>query len=235
MNDSRDHNAKLMSLAVHELRTPVAVVGGYLRMVLKHFGENLTEQQQKLLKEAEKSCGTLGRLLGDLGELAHIEDGRAVVRREPTAIFRLLDEVASTVHTDDDRGVTLEVRGGNPDVQVLGDPDRLRSVLASLITAVLRERVEPGPVLAVGNVVTTANGTSAVLAIGDPDQAPALVAQVPEPSCFDQYRGGLGFQLPLAVAIVSALGGRLASPVEERGHLAIVLSLPVVTQSESTA
>ena len=52
MTDNRDSQAKLLSLAVHEFRTPVAVVSGYLRMLLRHFGGNLTEQQRKLLQES---------------------------------------------------------------------------------------------------------------------------------------------------------------------------------------
>jgi signal transduction histidine kinase len=57
------HNpfARTLSLTVHELRTPVTVVSGYLRMLLKEQGGPLTEKQRKMLEEAERSCGRIGR------------------------------------------------------------------------------------------------------------------------------------------------------------------------------
>jgi signal transduction histidine kinase len=204
-------------------------------MILRHFGESLTDQQRKLLEEAEKSNGAVAKLLADLSDLAHIEDGRSVVRRQPVPIFDLLSEVASTVHADTDRGVTLEVRCTSPGARVHGDAERLRPVLDSLLTAVLRERVEPGVVLACCGLVADGGAPEAVIAIGDAETAPALASRRPEEGSFDQYRGGLGFRLPLAAAVVAAHGGRLVSPIEHRGRLTIVLSLPVVTESENTA
>ncbi|MGH3117468.1 MAG: histidine kinase dimerization/phospho-acceptor domain-containing protein, partial [Gaiellales bacterium] len=41
---------RLLSLAVHELRTPATVVGGYLRMVLKDRAGPLSEDQRRLLQ-----------------------------------------------------------------------------------------------------------------------------------------------------------------------------------------
>ena len=50
---------RLLSLSVHELRTPMTVVAGYLRMLLKDRAGPVTDQQRRLLEEAEKSCGRL--------------------------------------------------------------------------------------------------------------------------------------------------------------------------------
>ena len=45
---------KVLSLSVHEFRTPMTVVAGYLRMLLKDRAGPITDQQRKLLEEAEK-------------------------------------------------------------------------------------------------------------------------------------------------------------------------------------
>ena len=50
---------RLLSLTVHEFRTPMTVVAGYLRMLLKDRAGPITEQQRRLLEEAEKSCTRL--------------------------------------------------------------------------------------------------------------------------------------------------------------------------------
>ena len=47
---------RVMSLAVHELRTPVTVVSGYLRMLLRDQAGPLTDKQRKMVEEADRSC-----------------------------------------------------------------------------------------------------------------------------------------------------------------------------------
>ena len=54
-----DEYARLLSLAVHELRTPASVVGGYLRMLTTFSDPPLDEKQQKMVDEAGKSCASV--------------------------------------------------------------------------------------------------------------------------------------------------------------------------------
>lgn len=45
---------QLITLAVHEFRTPASVVGGYLRMLQRDPDNPLTERQRKMVEDAEK-------------------------------------------------------------------------------------------------------------------------------------------------------------------------------------
>ena len=233
MNEHREHCAKLLSLAVHEFRSPVAVVSGYLRLLVKHFGDNLTEKQLHLLQESEKSCGTIARLLADLGELGQLESGRAAMRRERLPIFGLLQRVAPNVQEGRDRGVTLEVVAPDVEVFVEGDPARLSTAIESILHAVLRER--PGDARVVACGMLHGDGAPLVtIVVGDEEVAASLPGDgAPATDGFDEYRGGLGFRLPMAARVVEAHGGRLHSPVTERGHLAIVLTLPLTTSPDA--
>jgi K+-sensing histidine kinase KdpD len=74
---------KVLSLAVHEFRTPSSVVAGYIRMLLKERAGPIPETQRRLLEEAEKSCGRLSALLAEMSNVldslyAHF--GRAAQR-----------------------------------------------------------------------------------------------------------------------------------------------------------
>jgi two-component system, OmpR family, sensor histidine kinase BaeS len=241
MSDHRNRCAKLVSLAVHEFRTPTAVVAGYLRMVLRHFDQNLSDQQRKLLEESEKSCGALAKLLADFADLAQLEEGAIGFRREPVSLWPLLRDMASTVQEGKDRGVTLEVQTPEEAVVVEGDPRRLSEAVGSLMTAVMRERQAETKVLAACRLGIHDGTRSAVIALGDHESAGSLaeafdISDSHEQQSFDEYRGGLGFRLPAAARIVEAHGGRLASPVAQRGRLAIVMSLPVtIANAESAA
>jgi signal transduction histidine kinase len=236
MTDHREPLAKLLSLAVHEFRTPVAVVSGYLRMLLRHFDENLTEQQRKLLQESEKSCGNLALLLTDLSDLAQIEDGRLALRHEPVRIVELLREVAEDVHEGEDRGVRLEIRDDGREAVVMGDRERLKTALAALLTATLRERAEPGAVVG-ACALRRGERDEAVIALADGDAALDLASRAgaTDPRPFDEYRGGMGFRMPIAARVIEAHGGRVSSPVVEKGRLTIVLSLPAAAEPERAA
>lgn len=227
MTDPReDHCARLLSLAVHEFRTPAAVVSGYLRMVLRHFGDGLSDQQRKLIEESEKACGTLSRLLADFSDLARLEQGGIQLTRERLPLGALLGQVASNLQEGADRGlgVTVDAQDG---LFVEADRVRLGEAVGSLMAAVLRERPEGAQVVAVAR--QDGDPRSALVAFGDVDTAPGLLADHHSRSRpFDEYRGGLGFRLPAAARIVEAHGGRLASPVAERGRLSIVMTLPAV-------
>jgi K+-sensing histidine kinase KdpD len=233
MADNHDRSANLLSLAVHELRTPVSVVSGYLRMLLRHFGESLTDQQRSLVEQAEKSCGSLATLLGDLSDLAHLEGGQTVIQRAPVPLGPLLADLATDVHEGLDRGITFGVRACETDVVVLGDARRLSTALATLATAVLRERADPASMLAACRLEDTGDGRIVRIAIAEASSIDSVLADDGHED-FDEYRGGLGFRLVLASCIVVAHGGRVSSPVSARGRLAILVSLPVAPDAESS-
>ena len=57
---------RLISLAVHELRSPAGVVSGYLRMLQRDTETPLSERHRKMVTEAEKSCARLVALITEL-------------------------------------------------------------------------------------------------------------------------------------------------------------------------
>ena len=85
--------SKVLSLSVHEFRTPMTVVAGYIRMLLKDRAGPLTDPQRKLLEEAEKSCGRLTALLTEVSDLSNLEGRLNTAQRQVSSGLRL-QEVA---------------------------------------------------------------------------------------------------------------------------------------------
>ena len=230
-----DKFPRTLSLAVHELRTPVTVVCGYLRMVLKEQGGPLTDKQRKMLQEAERSCERIGALVSEMSELGKLEGQELTVARQDIDLAHLTIEVAGNMHEGEDRGVHLDVRVPDGDVVVVGDRARLSAAIGSLLHAALRERGEPGVVVAQCAVMKSdaapdAASTWAVLAVGDADTVRALIDGAHrEQAPFDEYRGGLGLALPVARRVVEALGGSLWSAGGERPRAGSALRLPLRT------
>ncbi len=219
-----------MSLAVHELRTPVTVVCGYLRMVLKEQGGPLTDRQRKMLEEAERSCNRISALVAEMSDLGKLESKELAVSRQDVDMAALVSELASAMHEGEDRGVHLDVRVPNRPIMVSGDRGRLSAAITTLLHAALRERGEPGVIVAECAAMIDTAPAWALLTVGDEAILPSLTqAARGTPPPFDEWRGGLGLALPVARRVVEALGGTLWSAPGERPRAGSALRLPLRT------
>lgn len=218
---------RALSLAVHELRTPVTVVSGYLRMLLKEQGGPISEKQRKMLEEMERSCARIAALVTEMSEIGKLESGDLAVARQPFDFAALVAELASGMQEGHDRGVTLELRGADARLDVVGDRARLGAAVGALLHAALRERGEAGIVVA-HCAQSDAGGSWAVLAIGDEADVAALVAAQGEAG-FDEWRGGMGLALPLARRVVAAHGGAIWSASGDRRRAGSAMRIPLNT------
>jgi len=224
---TRDDCPRLLSLAVHEFRTPVTVVAGYLRMLLK-MQAGIGDQPRKLLEEAEKSCTRLAALIAELSEVSNFEAGHLALDRRDVGWFALVDEVAGAVHEGADRGVRVEVRHPDREAVVTADRKQLGRALEAVATATLRERADPGVIVAACGTARIQDGAVAYVTIaprGAGDDAAGFEAG--QWDTFERWRGGLGFRLVLAQAIVAAHGGTLFSGRGPRARAACAAILPL--------
>lgn len=215
MARSEESYPKLLSLAVHELRTPASVVGGYLRMLQRDTDASLNARQRKMIDEAEKSCARLVQLVAELSEISKLDAGLITLAQQPLDIFGLVEEVAASVHEGADREVRLEVRGDSTGAPLSGDVDRLRTAFHSIFRAILREQPTAGIVVADRRLEKAGAVTSAVIVVTGSEHVHAAYS-APAGS-FDEKRGGLGLALPIARRVIEAHGGRITSPTEPEG------------------
>jgi K+-sensing histidine kinase KdpD len=224
MPTHKDSCAELLSLAVHEFRTPVSVVGGYLRM-LQRDEDTLSERQRKWVDDAEKSCARLVALIAEMSEVSQFDAGMTTLRREPLDVFTAVQEVAAGVHEAKDREVRFEVRGQATGAPVTGDSARLRGAFTAIFKAILREQPSACTVVADRRIASRDGASSAVVVVARLDNVQA--AYDASPAAFDEKRGGLGFALPIARRIIEGHGGRLWAPATSAERGAAVVSLPI--------
>ena len=134
---------KLLSLAAHELRSPLTVVGGYIRMLLKDRAGPLTEQQRRLMEEAEKSCGRLSMLVSEVSELAHLESGKAAFNRSSVDVRTVLADAVRDLPELPDRTVAIELTIDDDvhEAGLQGDSVRLKAAFSAILHALRRELV----------------------------------------------------------------------------------------------
>src|SRR5215467_5459928 len=79
--------ARLLSLAVHEFRTPASVVAGYLRMLQRDADTPLAPRHRKMVDEAEKSCARLVAIVAELSEISKLDAGLITLTSERFDVF----------------------------------------------------------------------------------------------------------------------------------------------------
>jgi signal transduction histidine kinase len=203
----------LLSLGVHEFRTPVTVIAGYLRMLMTGRTGALSDTQRKMLEEMEKSTARLSGLIAEMSELSVLEAGGGTFNRGVVDLAALIEGEIGSLPALPDREVGVTVQNEAPGAGVHGDPVRLRAALNALLIAHRRELVTSDE-LRVCVERTTQDGTGMLrITIGGADRIDDLRhVPVEQLMAFEEFRGGVGFTLPIARRIVAAHDGQLWSP-----------------------
>ena len=212
---------KILSLSVHEFRTPMTVVAGYIRMLLKERAGPLSEQQRKLLEEAEKSCARLSALLAEVSDLSALEAGTAPLNPSTVDLNALLTDAVNTLPPLPDRDVpvTLDLPKGPARFQ--GDPVRLTQAFSAVIAALRRELIGESGLVVRGR---ESDGGSYEVLVGDPATIEALEREPPGTrGVFDEWRGGVGLTLAVARRTLNAHGATIFAAPEGRKSGARIL------------
>ena len=224
-SSTAEHYPQLISLAVHEFRTPASVVGGYLRMLQRDSDQPLSDRQRKMIDEAEKSCARLVNIIAELSDIGKLDAGLIALNPRPMDFFALVREVAGHVQEARDRDVHLSMRGDTAEAPINGDAARLRTAIDAIFRSILREKAGPAAVAAEARRDKIDGRTSAVIVVGDEERVQEAYTRPRGP--FDEKRGGLGLALPLARRVIEGHGGRLLSPEGDdaiaRGSAIIVI------------
>jgi signal transduction histidine kinase len=203
-------------------------------MLLHDRAGPLTPPQRKLLEEAEKSCGRLSALIGEMSEIGQLLDGRQSLSSDSTDLSAILREIGATIHNAEDQARVV-VREPDGMLLVAGDRSRLRRVVEAVVHALRREIIDGSELVVDGSSRPKNGGRVAWLAFGTPAVTSALrEASADTLGPFDEWRGGCGLTLPLARLIVEMHGGRLLALTGERQKAGGVIELPLLDPSTSS-
>ncbi len=125
---------EFVSLASHQLRTPLTMVNWYIERLLQGKTGPLTALQRQYLEEIAQGGKRMAALVQSLLNVSRIELGTFVLQPEPTDITRVvqnaLGELAPLIQQ---RDVTVEQNFGRDLPLITTDPDVLHIVLENLI------------------------------------------------------------------------------------------------------
>ncbi|HYC88138.1 MAG TPA: ATP-binding protein [Thermoanaerobaculia bacterium] len=220
---------EFLSIASHELRTPVTSIKGYTQLAKMLIKEGDLNTSEEYLDIALDQIDRMSRLILELLDVSRIETGRLEIRREGIAWPQFVRDVVHRHHTAvSDRRFHVSV----PDESkiVTGDRDRLEQVLGNLLENAVKYSPDGSDV----TVTVDDRGDSLVTAVCDRGIGiPAdELAQV-----FERFHrgrqvsstnyGGLGLGLYITKQIIERHGGSIWVESKEGHGTTFYFSLPV--------
>ena len=87
---------EFISIASHELKTPVTIIKTNLWMFEHTLNMELTKSQKRLLWETDEGIKRLSKIVSNLLDISRIEQGRLVVEKKKVDINQLIEEITTS-------------------------------------------------------------------------------------------------------------------------------------------
>lgn len=137
LNQAKD---EFLSIAAHQLRTPLGIMRWNLEMLLKRKTSHLSQEVRLTLDDMYKNNLNLIKLVNDLLDVSRINQNRVTNKPQFTDILPLLKEIL------EERKKEIKAKKINLKIQVLKkkipkikvDPDLFRQVLRNLISNAIK-------------------------------------------------------------------------------------------------
>jgi two-component system OmpR family sensor kinase len=213
---SEERMRRFVADASHELRTPLTTIRGFAELY-RQGGSRGQGELDRLMRRIEDQAARMGVLVEDLLLLARLDQQRPLERRPVDLLALAAEAVNDARAVAPDRRIELVLGGeGTPGgaLVVLGDQQRLRQVLANLMSNALAHTPAGSPI-EVRAGTHLQDGVSAA-ALEVVDHGPGLTRQQAERVFERFYRadparshaaGSTGLGLSIVAALVAAHGG----------------------------
>lgn len=121
---------EFISMASHQLRTPLTSVKGYMSMVLEGDAGKLTKQQETLLNQAFVSSQRMVYLIADLLNVSRLKTGKFLIDAQPTDLSEVVEgEIAQLTETAKSKKLKLEYKKPKHFSKLMLDETKIRQVI----------------------------------------------------------------------------------------------------------
>lgn len=204
---------EFISVAAHELKTPMTALQGYTELLLSESAGEVTPMQERFLRIIEANVERLSELADDLLDRSRIEAGMVKLQIRELHISNLVAQVVATFQAEIDRkGLTLSVDVPSDLPVVWGDRSRLIQLFTNLMSNACRYTPGGGQI---GIMARQANGQIQVdvmdtgIGISRQDQEQIFSRFFRADNPLIREIGGSGLGLSIAKSIISLHGGEI--------------------------
>lgn len=138
---------EFISLASHQLRTPLSAIKWFAEMLLAGDAGKLNQEQQDFTQNIYDSIERMMQLINSLLNIARVESGKVMIEPSPTDIKTMVEEVAKEFEETIARKqlrFTINVSGDLPKITL--DPRLIRPVYFNLLSNAIKYTPNGGQV-----------------------------------------------------------------------------------------
>lgn len=226
---------EFVSLASHELRTPMVSIRNYIWLVLNNKAGEINPKMREYLNRAYDSASRLSRLVNGMLNISRIESGRIILTVTHADMNQVIKESFNELHARADKvGIRLiqhqkvinEETGREVKLpSVLVDVDKIKEVIVNLVGNSLKFTPKGGHIDVTVSVVDKDTIKIAVTDTGvglTEEQIPQLFKKfgmIRESYVKTSMASGSGLGLYVSKAIVELHGGKIwvTSPGKDQG------------------
>jgi signal transduction histidine kinase/DNA-binding response OmpR family regulator len=229
--------SQFLSVATHELRTPLSIILGYNSMIEESAEQRLTIEERGLLRESLAACKRLMRLVNSMLDLSQMQAGKMRLQFTSFDLAQSLQSVTRLFEAEAQRrGLNLELHidGTLPPIEV--DPERVEQVFVNLVSNALKYTDSDG-VVSISARVDEASRVEVCVSDTGIGIAPEHQAMI-----FDEFarvrnkpggRPGSGLGLAIVRRIVEAHGGEISVNSTPGQGSSFTVCLPVRQRAQN--
>jgi len=125
---------EFLSVASHELRTPMTIIKSYLWMLSSGHGGKLVEKQKEYVEKAKRGTERMLALIGDMLNISRIEQGRLDFNIEKLNLREAFEDILGDFKIKmDEKKLKLEIIVQKDAELVYSDKDKLTEILINLV------------------------------------------------------------------------------------------------------
>jgi len=138
--------SEFISIASHQLRTPLTAVKGYISMLLEGTYGQLSEKQAKSLENVYQSNERLMRLVNDLLNLSRLDAGKIEFSPEPISLKEMISDIVEELKINaEKKGLYMKmVKPPEQLPKIMADQDKLRQVILNIVDNAIKYTKEGG-------------------------------------------------------------------------------------------
>lgn len=138
---------EFVSLASHELLTPVSAIEGYLSMILDEKLVKIDDPKAaQYLDRIYRSSRRLARLIADMLNISRVEEGRLLVEKKDVDLNELVKQVMDELKFKAEERKQKIVFENTQKFNTYADPDKIKEVIVNIIGNSIKYSKKPGTI-----------------------------------------------------------------------------------------
>lgn len=138
--------SEFISIASHQLRTPLTAIKGYISMILEGVYGKLSGKQTKPLENVYYSNERLIKLVNDLLNLSRLDAGKIEFSPEPTSLEEMVSGIVEELRINaEKKGLYMKmIKPSESLPKIMADQDKIRQVVLNIVDNAIKYTKEGG-------------------------------------------------------------------------------------------